>query len=161
MNAEQAGSANREVSVRPVQTRIDVLMTMVIAGLISASAMLLPISADTRGDVILAGILYGGVVGDVIHYRRWGYGHLARGERVRLFLACTTLSAAVVVPSLVVLTDVMGAGIRVTLIPNARVLVLLMALSMAGLASQRCSHWLALNGRREHEAQERHDGRET
>jgi hypothetical protein len=73
----------------------------------------------------------------------------------------TTLSAAVVVPSLVVLTDVMGAGIRVTLIPNARVLVLLMALSMAGLASQRCSHWLALNGRREHEAQERHDGRET
>ena len=148
--------------MRPVQTRIDVLMTMVIAGLISASAMLLPISADTRADVIIAGILWGCVVGDVrCLYRYWGYGHLTRGERVRLFLACTTLGATVVMASLVVLTDTMGAGIRVTLIPNAHLLVLLMAMGMAGLASQRCSHWLALNGRREHEALERLDGREA
>ena len=148
--------------MRPVQTRIDVLMTLVIAGLISASAVFLPISADTRVDVIIAGILWGCVVSDArCFYRYWGYGHLTRVEQVRLFLACATLSAAVVVPSLVVLTDAMGAGIRVTLITNARVLELLMALSMAGLASQRCSHWLALNGRREHEAQERHDGREA
>lgn len=106
--------------------------------------------------------LCGGVVGDVrCFYRYWGYGHLTRGELVRFFLACMTLSATVVVTSLVVLTDAMGAGIRVILIPNAHLLVLLMALSMAGLAGQRCSHWLALNGRREHEAQERRDGREA